>query len=95
MDANDFGGHTGGLPRLFSIPTLVIGINMFLSISGSNFVPGIYPDPDTALQIGAIATPLGLHGVLTNTARVGIIRKFFSYASGVAGGIILYKAFIG
>ena len=94
MDANDFGGHTGAMPRLFSIPTLVIGINMLLSISGNNFLPGNYGDADTALQIGVIATLLGLHGVFTNTAKVGLIRRFFSYAGGVAGGIILYKAFI-
>ena len=91
MNANDFGGHTSALPRLFSIPTLAAGVIMLAQGMGEPILPGIYGSEQESLIVAAIAIPLGLHGMFTNTAGVNILRRFLSYASGLAGGIVCFK----
>ena len=91
MDANEFGGHTSALPRLFSLPTLAIGIILLANFADNPIFPRQYPSKDDSLLIGGLAAVLGLHGVFTNTAQVGILRRYLSYASGVAGGIMCWK----
>ncbi|MDU8926578.1 hypothetical protein RXV86_04185 [Alisedimentitalea sp. MJ-SS2] len=91
MQAQDFSGFTADLPRLFRIPTLAVGVVLLSYGMGSPIVGGQYPSPDESLVMGAGLGLLGLHGLVTNVKRVGILRRLLSYFSGAAGGVLSFN----
>ena len=91
MDAQGFSGFTADLPRLFSIPTLVVGVVLLSYGLGSPIVGGQYPPPDESLVLGGGLGLLGLHGVVTNVRKAGFLRRLLSYFSGAAGGVLSFN----
>ena len=88
MNNADFSGFSAGLPRVFSIPLFGLGVILLSYGLGSPIADGEYPPPDEALVMGLGMVVFGFHGIVTNTQKVGIIRRIFSYFAGAAGGMV-------
>jgi hypothetical protein len=64
-------------PRLFSVGTVV---GAFIMFSGS-------AEPGMSLFV----LLMGLHGIVTNTQKVGFIRKILAWTSGAAGAVFVFN----
>ena len=70
-------GFGQAFPRFFSVATVIGALILF----SEGAEPGI----------SLFVLLMGLHGVITNTEKVGFIRKILAWMSGAAGAVFVFN----
>ena len=67
-------------PRFFSVVTIIGGVMMLAE--------GI----EAGMALFVLL--MGIHGVITNTQKVGFIRKILAWTSGAAGAVFVFNIIV-